>query len=102
MPVTKSAKRALRVSRRRARQNVSTRTQYKHAVKDARAKKTPTTVSAAYHTLDAAAKKGIIHWKKAARLKSRLAQLLVAPGKKKSEAKKTTLKAATKKEAATV
>lgn len=82
MPITKSAKKALRVSRRRRVINLRVKHSYKDAVRDVR--KTAThvttearknTLSQAYSKLDKAAKKGIVHKNKASRLKSRLAKL---------------------------
>ncbi|MBI4059028.1 30S ribosomal protein S20 [Candidatus Microgenomates bacterium] len=74
MPQTKSAKRALRASKDRRLRNAKISAGYKKAIKLARAKNTPSLISTAYQTLDMAAKIGVIHWKKAARLKSQLAK----------------------------
>ena len=76
MPVTVSAKKALRRDRRRTIVNKKIRIKIKEAVKAARKKPTPKTLKEAYSALDRAAKKKVIHKNKASRLKSRLAKLL--------------------------
>lgn len=83
MPVTKSAKRALRKSLRKKARNVKTREDYKKVLKTTR--KTGTGIEKAYSTLDRAAKKGVIHRRKAARLKSRLAKLIKPTAATKSK-----------------
>jgi len=75
MPVTKSAKKALQRDRRRALINERIRRQLKQALKQARTKPTKKFIGQAASVLDRAAKKGVIHPNKAARLKSRLAKL---------------------------
>lgn len=75
MPLTKSAKRALRVSRRRRVINLKAVTAYKKALKVG-GEKSSNSLRRAYSALDVAAKKGVIHPKKAARLKGRLAKLV--------------------------
>lgn len=81
MPITKSAQKAMRVSRRKRAVNLVTIEKYKTAVRAARkaiaAKKTDDiakALSLASKQLDKAAKKHIIHKNKAARLKSRLSK----------------------------
>lgn len=76
MPVTKSAKKALRVSRRKEAVNQKIKRQWKAAVKTVRTKSTGKNLKKAFSELDRAAKKGIIHTNKAARLKSRLTKLV--------------------------
>lgn len=83
MPITKSAKKALRQSSKRRAQNLTKNKAYKTSVKevkklalekrfdDARAK-----LAQAYQALDKAAKSGSIKKNKASRLKSRLAKKL--------------------------
>lgn len=75
MPVTVSAKKALRRDRTRAVVNRRLRNQLKKALKQARAKPTKKLLSQASSMLDRAAKKRIIHPNKATRLKSRLVKL---------------------------
>ena len=68
MPITKSAKKSLRVSLRKQRQNLG----YKLALKKALEKPKPAELIKIQSLIDKAAKKGIIHKNKAARLKSKL------------------------------
>jgi len=84
MPVTSSAKKALRQQKRRARENKRTRRRYKEAIKKFLQKPGEKTLSLAYSLIDRAAKKNVIHPNKAKRLKSRLAKIKrkrVAPKK---------------------
>jgi ribosomal protein S20 len=114
MPVTKSAKRALRVSERRHLENLKTKDLYKKAVKTVRkavetsAANVGELLNAAHSALDTAAKSKTIHRNKAARLKSRLAKKMTTSGvvatpakktaaKKKAPAKKAAAKKTTKK-----
>ncbi len=82
MPITASAKKALRQNRTRRARNVEKKTAYKKAVASYRklaAAKKPAEIGAAlvsaYQALDKAAKAGVIKKNKADRLKSRLAKL---------------------------
>jgi ribosomal protein S20 len=82
MPITSSAKKALRQSKTRRVRNIKQKDAYKDAVKVYRrlaaAKKwadAKTTLSAAYKALDKAAKTNVITKNKARRLKSRLAKM---------------------------
>jgi small subunit ribosomal protein S20 len=79
MPVTKSAKKALRRDRRRAVINQKTRQAYKEAVRMMRRQPSAENLVKAYSELDKAAKKKVIHKNKAARLKSRLAHFWAKP-----------------------
>jgi small subunit ribosomal protein S20 len=79
MPITSSAKKALRQSVRRAAQNTSRKTAYKTAVKDLRKiissktlDKARAQLAIAMQALDKAAKTNAIKKNKASRLKSRL------------------------------
>lgn len=83
MPNTKSAKKAMRASRRKRAHNLATIGKYKDAVRAARktvaAKNKDEAQKAlvlAYKQLDKAAKKNVIHKNKAARLKSRLTMIV--------------------------
>ena len=82
MAITKSAKKALRVSDRKRVFNDRIRKTLKAAVKEARvsivskAKDTSATMSAAFKALDKAAKRGTINKGTADRKKSRLAKAL--------------------------
>jgi len=81
MPVTRTAKRALRRSHRKEIANIVYKENYKKALKSAReaavsgkTEKFSALIKSAFSAIDKAAKAGIIHKSKAARLKSRLAQ----------------------------
>ncbi|MBU6389480.1 30S ribosomal protein S20 [Patescibacteria group bacterium] len=81
MPVTKSAKKALRTATRRHSENLLQKAAFKNAMKNAKravaagGKEVAEALSQVQSTLDKAAKKHTIHPNKAARLKSRLAKL---------------------------
>jgi small subunit ribosomal protein S20 len=83
MPITQSAKKALRQNVRRHKQNLVRKEAYKKAVKEYRklvvAKKldeAKALLPRVYQTLDKAAKTNVIARNKASRLKSRLAKLI--------------------------
>lgn len=83
MPITSSAKKALRQSKRRHEQNVAKKEAFKAALKNVQkltaAKQIDAAATAlreAYQKIDKAAKTGVIHKNTAARLKSRAARLL--------------------------
>ena len=96
MPLTSSAKKALKVEKRRKIENDLTRSKVKSALKGARIaireekkdKEVSELIAKAYSELDTAAKKHVIHKNKASRLKSRLVKSI-----KKAEAKEPTKKA---------
>lgn len=94
MPISKSAKKALRSSEAKASRNRHRKALLKDALKAANA--------TSFSTIDKATKWGIIHKNKAARLKSQLAKALGAtPAKAKTAAAaKPAKKAATKKKPA--
>ncbi len=82
MPITSSAKKALRQNRTRRARNTAKKEAYKKAVKTYRksasakeASISPAALASAYKALDKAAKSGVIKRNKASRLKSRLAKL---------------------------
>lgn len=76
MPVSQTAKRALRSSKRKAIQNKLIKTRLEVAIRDTKKKRTKKVAKKAISEIDRAAKKGVIHHNKAARLKGQLAQLL--------------------------
>lgn len=78
MPVLKSAKKALRVSRRRKSENERIQKNLGAVIKSFRANPTAAGLVKAYSAIDRAAKNHIIHKNKAARLKSALAKLIKA------------------------
>jgi small subunit ribosomal protein S20 len=91
MPVTKSAKKALRVGRRKSAVNAKIRNSYKEALKMTRKHPTEENLKKTFSILDKAAKSNVIHPNKAARLKSRLAKLFSksAAAREKVKTKKT-------------
>lgn len=104
MPITKSAKKSLKVSRVKQAQNYKAKVSLDKALKNVDEKTVNKTVS----TIDKAAKIGIIHKNKAARLKSALskkfsspkkAEKTTKPVKKVTEKKVVAKKAVTKKPA---
>lgn len=82
MPVTKTAKRALRSSKRKALVNTKILQSLEIAIRVARKQKSAAKVLAAIKLTDKAAKKKVVHKNKAARIKSALSKLL-PKGKKK-------------------
>jgi small subunit ribosomal protein S20 len=93
MPITSSARKALRVGLRRTQENRQT----KQAIRTTLKKATGETLPQAFSILDKAAKKGVIHPNKAARLKSRLNKQLTGEVAAAPEKKATTKAKATKK-----
>jgi len=87
MPITKSAKKALRQSLRRRKINQRTKNAAKKAIRECRKNPTAATLKKAYAAIDQAAKKRVFHRNKADRLKSRLAKL-VAQKEKETKTKK--------------
>lgn len=78
MPVTTSAKRALRKDKRRTVINLRWRRRMRETLKKARRKPNTKSFVLASKILEKAARKKIIHKNKAARLKSRLSKLLLS------------------------
>ncbi len=91
MPITQSAKKALRQNVRRRRENLKRKEAYKKVVKDYRklvaAKKNDEAknyLTKVYQALDKAAKTNVIKKNKASRLKSRLSHLIAKSTKTSS------------------
>lgn len=102
MPVTKTAKKALRSSSRKAISNKPIKSRAQSALKKMRSNPSAENLQKAFSALDKARKKNIFHKGKVSRLKSRLSKFLVkaTSGKKVEEpvkVKKTTKKASVKK-----
>jgi len=76
MPVIKSAKKKLRVDRKRESANKKAESFINLVVKKAIKKPTPDSVSKAFKAIDKGVKKDIYHKNKAARIKSKLAKLI--------------------------
>lgn len=95
MPITSSAKKALKVSKRQRAENDITRAKIKDALKGARLaienkeKDVDKKISMAFKELDMASKKKVIHKNRAARLKSRLAKKLSKTVQEKKAPAKT-------------
>ena len=83
MPVTKSAKKKLKVDRKRASANKKVRTLVEITIKKAEKTPTPRSVQNAFSVIDKAVKNKIIHKNKGSRIKSRLSKLI--RGKIKAE-----------------
>lgn len=99
MPLLKHAKKKLKQDKVRTEANRSVKNLFRDLVKKAKASGTPDAISAAFQSVDKAAKKHLIHPNKAARIKSSLSK--VAPGGKgetktlrQSKAKKTAVRVA--------
>jgi small subunit ribosomal protein S20 len=73
MPITKSAKKALRQNVTKKAANDVRKKAMKDAVKAVKKDLTPASLSLAYKKIDKAAKENTIHKNRASRLKSRLA-----------------------------
>lgn len=82
MPVTKTAKRALRSSKRKAAINKLILTKLSTTIRLAKKEKTLKTVIAATSLADKASKRHIIHKNKRARIKSALSRLVKSSPRK--------------------
>ena len=74
MPITQTAKKALRQSQRKRVVNLRVLHAFRSAIITFKKESTAEHLNTVYSTLDTAVKKGIIHSNKAARYKSRLAK----------------------------
>ena len=107
MPILANAKKALRVSLKKATANRRTKSLVKTFVDKALKQPTPENTASAFSQLDKAVKKNVLHKNKAARIKSRvskaagtdlkLAAAKAAPKKTAKPAVKKTAKKAVKK-----
>lgn len=93
MPVTKTAKRALRAAKRKFKVNNVIRKQLEVAIRVAKKDKTLVKIAAAVRLADRAAKNNIIHKNKASRIKKVLSRLspkgkTITSSKKKAAKKK--------------
>jgi len=98
MPITKSAKKSLKVSRTKQAVNRTKKTTLEKALRTASAKTVNETVS----LVDKAAKTGLMHKNKAARIKSRLAKKLGTPAVSKETASSKSKAVSKKSETKTV
>lgn len=92
MPILPHAIKKIRGDARKAEMNKKTRTSYRKAVKSMRTEPNKENLTAAFSSLDRAAKKKLIHGRYADRIKSRLSKLIA-----KSETTKKVVKKAAKK-----
>lgn len=76
MPITKTAKRALRVSKRKEAVNKRIRAKLEIAIRLAKKEKSEDAIRHAFSATDRAAKSNIIHKNKAAHIKAKLSKLL--------------------------
>lgn len=95
MPITKSAKKSLRVSQTKRAQNHINKVALEKALRKTDAENVNKTVS----LIDKAAKTGLMHKNKAARLKSQLAKKIGTPVAEKPTVKKAVKKTASKSKA---
>ena len=86
MPIIKSAKKRVRVSRKAATRNSRTKRSLRAALKDFGKSPTSKSHSNAQSHLDKAVKKGVLHKNKAARLKRRASAKAKAAGVKPGKA----------------
>jgi len=93
MPILPNAKKALKVSKRKAAFNTPIRSRLKTAVDTAKKTAESASMSSAFSAIDKAVKAHIIHRKKGAHLKSQLAKNAAAP---KDGAAKPAIKTAPK------
>jgi small subunit ribosomal protein S20 len=99
MPVIKSAKKKLKVDRKRESANKKAESYIDLVVKKAEKKPTAESVRQAFKAIDKGVKKDIYHKNKASRIKSRLSKLIANKTQSavKPAASKTTTKKAAKK-----
>lgn len=76
MPVIRSARKKLKVDRKRESANKKAEAFINLVIKKAQKKPTPTSVQIAFKAIDKGVKKDIFHKNKAARIKSRLSKLI--------------------------
>lgn len=79
MPVTKTAKRALRSSKRKAFVNFDVKKKLEIAIRDAQKSKSLEEIKKAISLSDRAVKKNVIHKNKSSRIKKSLAKLTKIP-----------------------
>ena len=94
MPIIKSAKKRVRTANKAAIRNSKTKRSLREALKSFGKSPSAKTQASAQSHLDKAAKKGVIHKNKAARLKSQAAKKAKAAGVKSTKAAAKTAKPA--------
>ncbi len=96
MPILKNAKKALRVSKRKAKLNQPIRSKMKTSIDAAKKKSSLETIANAFSAIDKAVKRNVIHRKKAARLKSQVSRGATAQATKPASKAKVAKKKAAK------
>lgn len=96
MPILKNAKKALRVSKRKAERNRVVKSKMKTMMDKAKKAISTDTLSGAFSAIDRAARKHMLHPNKAARLKSQLSKRLAGGTEVKASAPKAKAKAKSK------
>lgn len=76
MPAIKSARKKLRVDKKRTSANKKMEASINVSIKKAQRKPTPKSIREAFSNVDKGVKKNIVHKNKAARIKSRLSKLI--------------------------
>ncbi|MFH0905546.1 MAG: 30S ribosomal protein S20 [bacterium] len=74
MPIIKSAKKKVRSSARKRKLNLTRKSAVRSAVKKVETDHLPESLSSAFKAIDKATKRRVIHPRRAARMKSRLAK----------------------------
>ena len=97
MPVTKTAKRALRSSKRKEAVNKKILANLEIAIRLAKKSSSKNSIEKAISLTDRAVKKKVVHKNKAARIKSRLNKLTPSQKTRKSKAKTKTSRTSIKK-----
>jgi len=87
MPVTQTAKRALRSSKNKEEANKLISSELEIAIRKAKKAKSPTSVRNAISLTDRASKRGLFHKNKASRMKQSLAKLAKPAPKKTTKTK---------------
>ena len=87
MPVIKSAKKKLKVDRKRESANKKSESYINLVLKKAQKKPTQENIRIAFKTIDKGVKKDIFHKNKAARIKSSLSKLINKKSKSSAESK---------------
>jgi len=77
MPITKSAKKKLKVDRKRESSNKRAEAFINLAIKKVQKKPSPEGIKKAFRAIDKGVKKNIFHKNKAARIKSRLSKIII-------------------------
>ena len=88
MPISKSAKKALRTAQAKRQRNITLKTKLKKTIKKASA----TNINEVVSVIDKAVKRNLLHKNKAARLKSKLAKTVFAEKTPVTKIKKTVSK----------